>query len=139
MITLDVQQDIVPRDHRLSSSDISAFQHSFKKELPKYAGEIALAFISDSRIQSLNRIYRHKDQVTDVLSFTYSQEPGDHLGDVVISYDQAVRQAEGGDVRLEIIDLVVHGMLHVLGYDHEEAADAETMFPLQDRLVASLI
>ncbi len=61
------------------------------------------------------------------------------LGDVLISYPQAVRQAEEGDVELEIADLFVHGVLHILGYDHEVAEDADVMFPLQDKLVAEIL
>lgn len=139
MIELDVNQDLVPAKYRFSQTDILRFQEALR-EIPKeITGTIAIEFVDDNRIQRLNRMYRAKDKVTDVLSFTYDTEPGTHLGDVVISYPQAERQAEAGDIRLEITDLIVHGVLHVLGYDHEQSRDAEVMFPLQDTLVSTLI
>lgn len=139
MITLEVEQSLVPNSSQFSDADVLRFSHVFSSEFPKFSGTMALSFVSDTRIQELNRIYRQKDSVTDVLSFAYSHEPGDHLGDIVISFEQAERQAEGGDIRLELIDLSVHGMLHVLGYDHERPEDAKIMFPLQDSLVAQLV
>lgn len=87
-------------------------------------------------------MYRSKDTVTDVLSFSYiGQTTGesDQLGDIVISVDQAKRQSQDGDLELELADLIIHGILHVLGYDHEQAKDAKEMFPLQDRLVKNLL
>lgn len=139
MITLEVNQEMVPKKHQLKKADVLSLSTLLEK-VPKYLpGTIAIEFVDDERIQSLNRMYRHKDKVTDVLSFTYSTKAGEHLGDVVISYDQAVRQAEAGDIHLEIMDLVVHGILHVLGYDHEDAHDAELMFPQQDSLVQKLL
>lgn len=103
-----------------------------------YSGTIAVNFISKSEIKKLNRMYRDKDKETDVLSFSYLDEyegPGDHLGDIVICLEVAEEQAEGGDLELEVLDLLVHGALHVLGYDHIQPEDAEIMFPLQDKLV----
>ena len=101
-------------------------------------GEVSVAVVSDRRVRALNRQFRGKDAVTDVLSFAsgFPVQSGE-LGDVLISYAQALRQSEDGDVELECVDLVVHGILHVLGYDHERAEDADVMFPLQDRIVAA--
>lgn len=139
MITLEVNQDMVPVEHQLKKADVLRLGNLLTK-VPNYIpGTIAIEFVSDDRIQTLNRMYRHKDKVTDVLSFTYSAQAGEHLGDVVVSYDQAVRQAGAGDIHLEITDLVVHGILHVLGYDHEKAEDAEKMFPQQDAIVQKLL
>jgi len=105
------------------------------------SGEMGLAFVYDEEIQRLNRMYRNKDAVTDVLSWSYFEEdPGSEtLGDIVISYDQAKRQSNDGDVELEVVDLIVHGMLHVLGYDHELPEEAGEMFPLQDKIVAEIL
>lgn len=103
--------------------------------------EISLSFISDRRIQSLNRIYRGKDQPTDVLAFSLAnskqvkvKKKGDRppplfLGDVVISVPTARRQARERrhSLRREIAWLMIHGILHLLGYDHEKAADARRM------------
>lgn len=80
----------------------------------------------------MNKAYRGKDKVTDVLSF---QE-----GEILLCYAQAKRQAAelGHSVRDENIFLLVHGLLHVFGYDHEKPADARRMFPLQKRILDSL-
>ena len=114
--------------------------------------EISLSFISDRRIQSLNRIYRGKDQPTDVLAFSlaYSkpvkvkknvdQSPPPFLGDVVISVPTARRQARERrhGLRREIARLMIHGILHLLSYDHEKPADARRMRRKESALLRKL-
>ncbi|MDD5593819.1 MAG: rRNA maturation RNase YbeY [Candidatus Margulisbacteria bacterium] len=87
-----------------------------KKE--KKTGRIDLAFVRDKKIQELNRRFREQDKPTDVLSFNY--DDGRILGDVIISSDTTARNAKryGVDYRSEVKRLVIHGTLHVLGYDH---------------------
>jgi probable rRNA maturation factor len=90
-------------------------------------------------MRRLNRVYRDKDKPTDVLSFPGDQNPdGRHLGDVVISVPTARRQADGFDhgVERELKTLVLHGMLHCLGYDHE--TDDGTMERLENELQREL-
>lgn len=82
-------------------------------------GEVSVAFVTRARIRALNRTYRGKDAPTDVLSF-----PGDmpgFLGDIVIAADVARRQGRerGHDFGTEARILALHGLLHLLGYDHE--------------------
>ncbi len=93
--------------------------------------EVSVSFVSNNEIRNLNRIYRKKDRVTDVLSFPLTGEDGtrEHnpetgavlLGDVVISLETAVKQAQnfGHSLEREVGFLTVHSMLHLLGYDHE--------------------
>ena len=139
MITFDIHQDLLPKKYRFSKADLLHLGRMCA-DIPKgIPGSIAIEFVTDDHIRKLNRMYRHKDSVTDVLSFTYELVAGAHLGDVVISYDQALRQAENGDMQLELMDLIVHGVLHVLGYDHERPDDAKIMFPLQDELVNTML
>ena len=81
--------------------------------------EVSIAIVDDDAMRTLNRQFRKKNKTTDVLTF-----PGDdstHLGDIVISVDQARRQAadEKHSLPTEIRYLVLHGILHSLGYDHE--------------------
>jgi probable rRNA maturation factor len=106
-------------------------------------GDFAVAFVSDRRMKELNRFFRGKDSTTDVLSFpheadefvqsaAFSQSGSDDgqaqalnenfLGDVVISAEQASRQAEENGLTLEneIKQLILHGLLHLCGYDHEK-------------------
>lgn len=140
MILLDVVDESVPEGERLLEETYAKISEAVSARFPDIGGVIGLSYVDDDEIQRLNRVYRGKDAVTDVLSFAsdYVEHTGT-LGDVIISYAQAKRQAEEGDVELELVDLIVHGMLHVLGYDHEVPSDAAVMFPLQDSLVATVL
>ena len=95
-------------------------------------GEMTVAIVPDARVRALNRQYRQKDRATDVLSFP-SDERG-FLGDVVIASGVAVRQARaaGHSLRTELRVLALHGLLHLLGYDHER--DDGRMARLERRL-----
>ncbi len=79
--------------------------------------ELSILLTTNQEIQELNRTYRHKDRPTDVLSFPMDEEI---LGDVVISLDMAERDAqrEGTGLDRKVAELVVHGILHLVGYDH---------------------
>jgi probable rRNA maturation factor len=93
---------------------------------------MTVAIVPDRRIRDLNRRYRRTDRVTDVLSFP-SEERG-YLGDVVIAAGVARRQARdaGHSLQTELRVLALHGLLHLLGYDHER--DAGRMARLEARL-----
>ena len=121
-----------------------------KMELPEDA-EVSISFVSDEEIAELNEAYRGKEGPTDVLSFECdnlddgfpaSEDAGEpySLGDVIIALDVASRQAEeyGSSLADEVDLLLVHGILHLCGYDHIEDADAEVMEPLQDSILAEL-
>ena len=98
-------------------------------DLPERS-QVCLSFVSDADMRELNRRYRKIDRTTDVLSFA-QRDVGDVgiLGDVVISYDTAVRNSQRFSVTVEgeIRRLVVHGILHLLGFDHAEKRQRETM------------
>ncbi len=85
----------------------------------------SVAFVSDSRMRELNHLFRGKDSTTDVLSFPHEPDEFDpdknNLGDIVISVEQAQIQAEENGLTLEgeIKQLILHGVLHLCGYDHE--------------------
>lgn len=106
--------------------------------------EISLLIVDDSAIQSLNFEHRGKNQVTDVLSFPLFEdkegiEAGDMLGDIVISAPRALEQAEtyGHTFEREFCFLVVHSLLHLLGYDHEVSVeDATYMEEKQEKILA---
>jgi probable rRNA maturation factor len=108
---------------------------------------ISLTLVNDAAIRELNRAHRGKDAATDVLSFPLDPEDGSDdgdperlLGDVVISIDTARRQAADYDARLqaEIYRLLIHGLLHVLGHDHEEP-DERTVMTREERRLAAAI
>ena len=111
--------------------------------------EVSIALVDDSAIHLLNRQYRGIDRPTDVLSFALQDAEGLSpsvaetaeqplvLGDVIISTDTAQRQADerGHSLEKEISILVIHGMLHLFGYDHEDDDEAEEMEALERQLL----
>lgn len=111
--------DITGSVPRFPKRDIVTFARRVLRHLDVAAEDVAIAFVDDASMRKLNRQFRKKDKTTDVLTF-----PGDeptHLGDIVISLEQARRQAadEKHSLATEVRYLVVHGILHALGYDHE--------------------
>jgi probable rRNA maturation factor len=96
-------------------------------------GEISIALVSDDRIRRLNRTYRRKDRPTDVLSFGGSDG---ELGDIAIATGVARRQAQemGHSYATELRVLALHGLLHLLGYDHHDPADRRRMMRVERRL-----
>lgn len=135
MIQIDLQQDIVPKNERIPVSFLRKLEQELSAITTKH-GLISILFVDDEEIQRLNRMYRKKNEVTDVLSFGYKD--ADLLGDIAISWPQTVRQS-GGDDALEASDLIIHGCLHVLGYDHEDPVQAKEMFSIQDKLLNTLL
>ena len=111
--------------------DIAPYQ-TFTEKALKAASKaegisVTIAFVSDRKIRELNKLFRGKNKVTDVLSFPFESDDYDSvanenfLGDIVISLEQAARQATKNDLstELEIKQLILHGILHLCGYDHE--------------------
>lgn len=105
--------------------------------------ELSVHLTDDVEIHELNRQYRQTDRPTDVLAFAM-REGSDSalhpslLGDVVISVETAQRQAAEGCFKQELALLTIHGVLHLLGYDHELPEDAAVMFEKQSRILLSL-
>ncbi|MBW2650642.1 MAG: rRNA maturation RNase YbeY [Deltaproteobacteria bacterium] len=96
--------------------------------------EISLTFVDDAGITGINRQYLDRDYPTNVIAFSMNEgEFGDInpniLGDIIISTETALRDAQSGDLSLEdeIDYLMIHGVLHLLGYDHESPGEAEEM------------
>lgn len=105
--------------------------------------EVSLWLTDDAEIQRLNDQYRGVDAPTDVLAFAMREgEDGalhpSLLGDVVISVETAQRQAVEGDLRRELALLTVHGILHLLGYDHQAVEDAAQMEDKQAQILQEL-
>ncbi|NNF14446.1 MAG: rRNA maturation RNase YbeY [Gemmatimonadetes bacterium] len=104
--------------------------------------EISVTLLDDAAIQAMNRTYLSKDRPTDVVAFSLGEE-GEVLGDIYIGADQASRQAKSWGVGFdeEVVRLVIHGTLHVLGHDHPDGSDREAsaMYRLQERLVGEVM
>jgi probable rRNA maturation factor len=94
--------------------------------LPPGTATVAVRLTDDRELRRLNRDYAGEDSVTDVLSFAGS---GEHIGDLAISWATAVRQSKtfGHDVQTEVALLSVHGLLHLLGWDHAAARERMEM------------
>jgi probable rRNA maturation factor len=118
----------------LSKAD-SLSQEIFEKILKNLAtlneniqrDQVELLITDNKEIQELNKKYRQKDYPTDVLSFPL--DTGDSIGQIVISIDKAKEQAEelGQSLNEELQFLFAHGLLHILGYDHEDPEDEKVM------------
>ena len=106
--------------------------------------ELSVALIGNVEMRKLNAKYRKKDYPTDVLSFPVEgimPEETRLLGDVIISVDKAIEQARarGHSSEQELITLLIHGVVHLLGYDHERSArDARAMGRLEKRIYRQL-
>ncbi len=106
--------------------------------------ELSLALVGNAEMQKLNARYRHKDYPTDVLSFPAAKNlPRETplLGDVIISVDKAAEQAKEQQRTLdqEIATLLIHGIVHLLGYDHERSAkDARIMTRMEKKMARQL-
>ncbi len=115
-------------------------------QVPTHA-EVSIALVDNEAIRELNLQYRGLDKPTDVLSF--SQLEGEELfnlpdvlilGDIVISIEQALTQAEnyGHSLKQELAFLLVHGLLHLVGYDHEEEEYSGVMHDMQQEIMQAL-
>jgi len=116
--------------------------------------ELSLLVTDDATVRELNRTYRGKDKATDVLSFALEADrrggaaagfvmpPGEmvHLGEVIVSYPKAVEQAAERlhPVEDELALLVVHGVLHLLGYDHDKPGREREMRSLEHRVLSAV-
>ena len=132
------------RAHAVTRHHLEVFIERLVRQLPAPDGDsVALCLVSDRRMRELNRQFRGRDSTTDVLSFPAGVPPAGAdarpLGDIVVSVPAAVRQADaaGHSVESELKTLVLHGYLHLLGYDHE--TDDGAMMRLQQELANRLV
>lgn len=147
--------EIIDDHHYLTSDQLllieEVLQLAGQKLKRSDQDELDVTLVDNPTIQTLNRDYRGKDQVTDVLSFALmeGEEPVDwsnlsdtvdyptHLGDIIIAYQRAVDQAEeyGHSIDRELAFLAVHGFLHLNGYDHQTQEEELEMFRLQEEVL----
>jgi len=128
----------------LKSPNITRIRRRLRKMLDILqieAEEISILLTGNAEIKKLNSTYRRKNSATDVLSFASSGGPGpETLGDIVISLPVARKQAAkaGNSFEREVVFLLAHGLLHLVGYDHERSEkEAEKMEALQKKLMAA--
>ncbi len=138
--------DIVTRSKgkKVSSRRLKSTAIRILKLLKENQSELSLALVGNREIRKLNSQYRHKNEPTDVLSFPLEKDlpKGKQLlGDVVISVEQAEKQAKEGMKTLEkeLEILLIHGILHLLGYDHEVSSkEARRMHRMEKRIERAL-
>jgi len=126
----------------VSSARVAADVRCLLRMLGEPHAELTVSLVNDDQIHQLNRDYRGKDRPTDVLAFAMregARAPRDDvvLGDVIVSLETAARQARRRRVPLaaEVRCLLIHGVLHLLGYDHERStAEARRMRTMERRL-----
>lgn len=142
MITLQVKRPVrLPMDKSIL---IRAAERALELTGSAHHMDLSIVVGNDDFLHKLNLQYRHVDYPTDVLAFSADELDPDtadfYLGDVVISLTRAQEQASAGGHPLvdELQLLVVHGVLHLQGYDHTEAADKKKMQSVQDKILQAL-
>ncbi|WNF37720.1 rRNA maturation RNase YbeY [Bacillaceae bacterium IKA-2] len=149
MIDIDIQDET----NELSDEQIQLVENILNEaasfEKVSKGTEISVTFVDDEAIREINRQYRDKDQVTDVISFALNDYDEDEtelvideaipnlLGDIIVSYPRLLEQAEEyqHSVDRELGFLVLHGFLHLLGYDHMTEEEEKIMFKKQEDIL----
>ena len=140
-------QSVLDIDENLEKVLEDLIQKAIVEEDLDYEGEVSIMFVDDEEIHKLNKMHRDKDMPTDVLSFPQypslkdddEVDPYIILGDVVISTETAMRQAEsfGHSLMREIGFLVVHSMFHLFGYDHDTEEHTKEMREKEEQVLSS--
>jgi probable rRNA maturation factor len=139
MIRAEINQGNLKGGQRIPLARVDGAMKVLSKALKVRGNElVSIGFVSTSIMRKLNKTWRKKDKITDVLSFNIDE--GELKGEIILSYEQAKRQAKAmkHSTRDELIFLIVHGVLHVYGHDHEQAKDKKKMFTLQESILNSL-
>ncbi|WP_445490350.1 rRNA maturation RNase YbeY [Niallia sp. 03133] len=149
---MNIEIDFIDETEKVEEKEISTIQEliqfAAEKQGLEGAIELSVTFVDNTRIQEINKEYREKDQPTDVISFAM-EELGEGeiqligvdmprvLGDIIISIDKAEEQAleYGHSYMRELGFLSVHGLLHLLGYDHLTKEEEDVMFSLQKEIL----
>lgn len=126
----------------VSTEEVRSAAEAMLRSLKLPRAELSVLLCDDATIHELNRDYRKKNKPTDVLAFAMREGEdghlaGDLLGDVIISLETATRQAKerGVVTRDEVMMLLAHGLLHLLGWDHQTDADDKRMRAETDRML----
>ncbi|UXV33503.1 rRNA maturation RNase YbeY [Mammaliicoccus sciuri] len=145
MLTMDFidEQQVIDEDTKNQIESLLTF--AAKKENITEEAELSISFVDEEEIQAINRDYRDKDKVTDVISFSLEEDEPEIegidmprvLGDIIICLEVAKEQAESYNHSLsrELGFLALHGFLHLLGYDHMTEEAEKEMFSRQDEIL----
>lgn len=155
-VLIDNRQDKVKVDEAVEVLVVKTVEKVLEWEECEEDFEVSISLVDNEEIKSLNMKYRGLDKATDVLSFPMldftavdmeeEEEDAEYideeiaLGDIVISMEKALEQSEeyGHSFERELAFLLVHGMLHLLGYDHEDEAAEREMFEKQEEILKAM-
>ena len=155
-VLIDNRQEEIKVDEALEAFVVQVVEEVLAYEQCEEEFEVSISFVNNQEMRSLNKEYRNIDKETDVLSFPLVEfieeelntedEDAEYieeeiaLGDIVISMEKAVEQSEeyGHSFKRELAFLLVHGMLHLLGYDHDEEASEGEMFDKQEEILKNM-
>lgn len=155
MLLLENEQDKVELTDELKNTVEDVCNYTLEFEECNFDAEISVTFTDDENIRIINKEHRDIDSPTDVLSFPMLEFDEDGnviddtceydgeeiiLGDIVISLERAVKQAEnyGHSLKREVAFLTAHSMLHLLGYDHMTEEEEKVMFGKQEEILENL-
>jgi probable rRNA maturation factor len=126
------------KEHRGAATAVRKAINAAADEISSPGGEVAVVLTGDQAIRKLNKRWRGIDKPTNVLSFPSSQTA--MIGDIVIAYETLDRESrdEGKEFTHHLSHLAVHGFLHLMGYDHQNDSEAETMEQLERAVMARL-
>ena len=141
---IEINWDAEPRDADIEAAMERAAETALRHE--GRAGDIGLSIVAPARIRALNSEFRHKDAVTDVLTFPAWEgekllcPPDGYLGDIAVCCDRAREQAAeyGHSLVRECAFLTVHGTLHLLGFDHMEPGEERIMIGKQKEIMEEM-
>jgi len=135
-IDIAVQSDVWADSQGLIHNSIRAVLNVL--DTPR-VGELSIVLSDNAQVKVLNREYRGKNKPTNVLSFPISP-PAPMLGDIVLAYETVEREAteKGAAFEAHMMHLLIHGFLHLQGYDHENESDAEVMEALEIKALKTL-
>jgi rRNA maturation RNase YbeY len=125
---------------KFDQARLDVLARAILSDVGEASAELGIVFVGDQRMRGLNRRYRGKDHATDVLAFAMREAShfnADVLGDVVIAVPTAARQAKQGQHSLdeELAVLLVHGILHLCGYDHERSEKEARRMHRRERMI----
>lgn len=140
---IDVEINIKIKKCLLSPKEINSIVLNTSKKEKKIKGIVEINVIGDSEMTKMNFEHRGKKYPTDVLSFSWQEDSmikTDYLGQIYICQNQIKRQSKDWEAtdKEEFARMLVHGLLHLVGYDHLVEKDAKKMFGLQEKILKEL-